>query len=160
FNGFNFRSLVYRWNQFVTLEYLIRSTTPEDMSRVDELITELAVLEKEPEAVEISVADVKKDGAGAHTLFDCFVAEHKGNVEGIALVYTRYSNWKGEVLHLEDLIVSQHMRGSGLGSALLDKVVQHGYEKGVKRICWEVLDWNEPAIAFYEKKGAEVKRDW
>lgn len=130
------------------------------MAQVHALITELAIFEKEPEAVEISVTDLQEDGFGLHPAFDCFIAEVDGKVEGIALVYMRYSTWKGKVLHLEDLIVSQKMRGSGIGSALLDEVVKHGNQLGVKRICWEVLDWNEPAISFYRKKGADVKQDW
>ena len=75
-------------------------------------------------------------------------------------MYTRFSTWKGTVLHLEDLIVSEQMRGSGLGTALLDEVVKYGNKLGVKRISWEVLDWNESAISFYENKGANVLRDW
>ena len=82
------------------------------------------------------------------------------NIEGIALVYTRFSTWSGLVLHLEDLIVSQHKRGHGLGTMLLDTVIKYAQELGVKRVSWEVLDWNEPAISFYEKKGANVMRDW
>ena len=78
----------------------------------------------------------------------------------MALVYKRYSTWKGEVLHLEDLIVSESQRGKNLGTLLLDKVVAYGKSLGVKRISWEVLDWNEPAINFYENKGANVMRDW
>mgnify|MGYP003664484902 FL=1 len=78
----------------------------------------------------------------------------------MALVYPRYSTWKGPVIHLEDLIVTKEMRGTGLGTALLDEVVKYGDELGVRRICWEVLDWNEPAIGFYESKGANVMRDW
>lgn len=138
----------------------IRKAVVQDMPQVLDLITELAVFEKEPDAVEITISDLQKDGFGEHPAFECFVAEVKGKVEGIALVYNRYSTWKGRVLHLEDLIVSQKMRGSGLGTALLDEVVRYGSNLGVKRICWEVLDWNEPAIGFYQKKGADVKRDW
>ena len=104
--------------------------------------------------------DLKRDGFGQHRLFHCFVAEKEERIVGMALVYPRYSTWKGPVIHLEDLIVTQEMRGSGLGGALLAEVVQYGKELGVKRICWEVLDWNESAIAFYEKKGARVMRDW
>lgn len=130
------------------------------MPRVLELITELAIFEKEPNEVDVTVEDLKKDGFGVNPAFDCLVAEVDGCIQGIALTYMRYSTWKGKVLHLEDLIVSQDMRGSGLGTALLDRVVQYGHSLGVKRICWEVLDWNEPAITFYEKKGANVKRDW
>jgi GNAT superfamily N-acetyltransferase len=88
------------------------------------------------------------------------VAETKERIAGMALVYPRYSTWKGPVIHLEDLIVTEAMRGSGVGSALLEAVVRYGHALGVKRICWEVLDWNEPAISFYESKGAKVMRDW
>ena len=142
------------------MEYKIRRAVLEDMPRVHDLITELAIFENEPDAVEITVSDLQNDGFGAHPVFECFVAEIAGNVEGIALVYGRYSTWKGKILHLEDLVVSNKMRGSGLGTALLDEVVRYGHELGVKRICWDVLDWNQPAIEFYEKKGADVKRDW
>lgn len=142
------------------MDFKIRTAVPQDMPRVLELITELAVFEEEPDAVEITSEDLQVDGFGKEPAFKCLVAEVNGNIEGIALFYGRYSTWKGKVLHLEDLIVSQKMRGSGLGTALLDEVVRHGNQLGVKRICWEVLDWNEPAIQFYKKKGADVKRDW
>ena len=142
------------------MEFKIRKAVSQDMPRVLELITELAVFEEEPDAVEISVSDLQTDGFGKQPAFNCFVAEVGGQIEGIALFYGRYSTWKGKVLHLEDLIVSKKMRGSGLGTALLDEVVLHGNQLGVKRICWEVFDWNEPAIEFYQKKGADVKRDW
>ena len=142
------------------MDFTIRKATENDMSRVLELITELAIFEKEPNAVEVTVEELKKDGFGSNPEFQCFVAEVGTEIEGIALVYNRYSTWKGKVLHLEDLVVSQAMRGTGLGTALLDEVIKFGHEKGVKRVSWEVLDWNEPAITFYEKKGADVKRDW
>ena len=142
------------------MDFKIRKAVLKDMPQVLDLITELAVFEKEPDAVEITIADLQNDGFGEHPAFECFVAELEGKVEGIALVYSRYSTWKGRILHLEDLIVSQKMRGSGLGTALLDEVVRYGHHLGVKRICWDVLDWNASAIEFYEKKGADVKRDW
>ncbi|MBU2928111.1 GNAT family N-acetyltransferase [Winogradskyella psychrotolerans] len=132
----------------------------EDMPRVLELIQELATYEKEADAVEITVSDLETDGFGSNPKFTCFVCEVENVVEGIALVYPRYSTWKGEILHLEDLIVSENYRGKGVGTLLLDTVVKHGQQLGVKRISWEVLDWNEPAIKFYESKGADVKRDW
>ena len=137
-----------------------RHATKADMPRVLELIKELAVFEKEPNAVEVTLDLLESDGFGSHPKFTCFVIEVEGRVEGMALVYMRYSTWKGEVLHLEDLIVSQSQRGKNLGTILLNKVVEYGKALGVKRISWEVLDWNEPAIAFYEKKGANVMRDW
>lgn len=131
-----------------------------DMPRVLELINELAVFEKEPDAVEVTQEMLESDGFGDNPKFTCFVIEIDKRIEGMALVYKRYSTWKGEVLHLEDLIVSQSQRGKNLGTQLLDKVVEYGKSLGVKRISWEVLDWNEPAIKFYENKGANVMRDW
>jgi GNAT superfamily N-acetyltransferase len=138
----------------------IRKAKKEDMSTVLNLIKELAIFEKEPDAVEISVTDLERDGFKEHPEFECFVAETEDKIEGIALVYKRYSTWKGSVLHLEDLIVSQKMRGNNIGTMLLNEVVKYGNQLGVKRICWDVLDWNEDAITFYEKKGANVMRDW
>ncbi|GAL66006.1 histone acetyltransferase HPA2 and related acetyltransferases [Jejuia pallidilutea] len=132
--------------------FTIRNAKKSDMSQVLTLIKELATFEKEPDAVEVTVEDLQKDGFGPHPAFHCFVAEVNSKIEGIALIYHRYSSWKGKILHLEDLIVSESMRGSGLGTALLDTVVKHGHDLGVKRINWEVIDWNENAIAFYEKK--------
>jgi GNAT superfamily N-acetyltransferase len=142
------------------MDFTIRLATKNDMAQVLDLITELAIFEKEPDAVEISVDDLVLNGFGDYSKFTCFVAEVHQKIEGIALVYNRFSTWKGIVLHLEDLVVSQKMRGTGLGTALLDEVVKYGDKLGVKRISWEVLDWNEPAIDFYIKKGADVKRDW
>lgn len=142
------------------MDFAIRMAVKEDMKDVLNLIKELAVFEKEPNAVEVTVDDLISNGFGTVPKFTCFVAEVQDKTEGIALVYNRFSTWKGNVLHLEDLIVSQSMRGTGLGTALLDEVVKYGHQLGVKRISWEVLDWNEPAITFYEKKGADVKRDW
>ena len=142
------------------MNFTIRVATEEDMSQVLNLIKELALFEKESNAVEVNVNDLHKDGFGERPAFKCFVAEINNTIEGIALVYKRYSTWKGIILHLEDLVVNPKMRGLGLGTALLDEVVKYGHDLGVKRISWEVLDWNEKAITFYEKKGAKVLRDW
>ncbi|WP_026754686.1 GNAT family N-acetyltransferase [Sediminibacter sp. Hel_I_10] len=142
------------------MTFTIRKASREDMASVLNLIEELAEFEKEPQEVELNISDLEQAGFGASPQFTCFVAEVNSVIVGLALVYYRFSTWKGRVLHLEDLIVRQKMRGSGLGTALLDAVVKYGNEQGVKRISWEVLDWNEPAITFYENKGADVKRDW
>ena len=142
------------------MTFNIRHANKSDMPHVLKLIKELAVFEKEPDAVEVTVNDIENDGFGNNPAFHCFVAEVNNNIEGMALIYYRYSTWKGKTLHLEDLIVSENMRGSGIGSALLDEVVKYGERLRVKRITWEVLDWNEPAIVFYEKNGATVMRDW
>lgn len=140
--------------------FIIRPAKQGDMPQVLRLVQELAVFEKESHAVEITVEDLISDGFGDKRLFHCFVGETEGEIVGMALVYPRYSTWKGPVIHLEDLIVTERMRGSGLGSALLTEVVKYGDQLNVKRISWEVLDWNEPAIKFYESKGANVMRDW
>ncbi len=138
----------------------IRNAEAGDMPSVWKLIHELAVYEKEPDAVEISAEDLRAHGFRKDPLFHCFVAEADEQIIGMALVYPRYSTWKGPVIHLEDLIVTEAYRGKGIGGKLLDAVVRYGHEKGVKRICWDVLDWNESAIGFYEEKGAKVLRDW
>lgn len=142
------------------MNFNIREAHEKDMPQMLNLIKELAIFEKEPNAVDVTVADLLKDGFGKHPAFRCFVAEINNTIEGIALVYKRYSTWKGVVLHLEDLIVNPKMRGLGLGTALLDEVVKYSHDLGVKRISWEVLDWNERAIAFYKKKGAKILSDW
>lgn len=142
------------------MKYNIREAITTDMSQVLQLIQELAFFEKEENAVEVTVEDLVKDGFGDTKLFHCFVAESNDSLGGMALIYPRYSTWKGPVIHLEDLIVTEEMRGTGLGTALLTEVVKYGAKLGVKRISWEVIDWNEPAINFYESKGANVMRDW
>ncbi len=142
------------------MNFNVRVAVKKDMPEIFELIKELAVFEKEPHAVKITVEDLELNGFGNDPKFHCFVAEVDGKVKAMALVYMRFSTWKGPILHLEDLVVKQDLRGLGLGSALLDEVVKFGEKLGVKRVSWEVLDWNEPAIEFYEKKGADVKRDW
>jgi len=142
------------------MNFIIRESTAADMPEVLGLIQELATFEKEENAVEVASDDLVRDGFGSKKLFHCFVGEKDGSVLGAAIIYPRYSTWKGPIIHLEDLIVSEKMRGSGMGTALLDEVVKYGKRLGVKRINWEVIDWNEPAIEFYEKKGAKVLRDW
>lgn len=142
------------------MEYTIRQAGPKDMPQVLELIKELATFEKEPDAVIITAEDLVKDGFGDKPLFTCFVAEVKGSIEGMALIYYRYSTWKGRTVHLEDLVVRQEMRGTGLGSALYNKVIDYSREQGVKRTEWVVLDWNTPAIDFYKRSGATVLKDW
>src|ERR1700754_1113275 len=116
---FDFR-LVYL---FILVKYLmtpfhIRKARPGDMPDVLQLITELAIFEREPDAVVITAEDLQRDGFSGQPLFHCFVAEHESNIVGMALYYYRYSTWKGKTIHLEDLIVTEEMRGTGLGSAL------------------------------------------
>ena len=124
------------------------------------LIQELAVFEKEPDAVVLTVADLERDGFGENPLFHTFVAEVNGEIMGMALYYYRYSTWKGKTIHLEDLIVRDAYRGTGTGLALYTEIMKQGKKEGVRRIEWNVLDWNETAIRFYEKSGAKLLDDW
>lgn len=142
------------------MEVHIRDARKEDMAQVLTLIQELAVFEKEPDAVEVTVAELEEAGFGNTPQFYCFVAEVDGSIVGMALTYLRFSTWKGKVVHLEDLIVTESMRGKGVGTALYKKVLEYAHALGVKRVNWEVLDWNEAAIRFYEKSGATIMDDW
>lgn len=138
----------------------IRKATKNDMPQVLELIQELAVFEKEPDAVVVTVDDLVRDGFSENPLFQCFVAEVDGEIIGMALYYYRYSTWKGKTIHLEDLIVKESKRGTGAGFALYKEIIKQGKAENVRRIEWNVLDWNTPAIDFYEKSGAKVLDDW
>lgn len=138
----------------------IRKGTPEDMEAVLSLIQELADFENEPNAVVITVEDLIRDGFSSTPLFHVFVAEVENQIVGIALYYYRYSTWKGKTIHLEDLVVKENMRGSGVGFALYSEIMKQGKRDKVRRIDWNVLDWNTPAIEFYEKSGAKVLIDW
>lgn len=138
----------------------IRKGQKEDMPAVLDLIQELAVFEKEPQAVVITVEDLERDGFGESPLFHTIIAEVNNRIVGMALYYYRYSTWKGRTIHLEDLIIKEKMRGTGLGFNLYAEIIQQAKEDGVRRIEWNVLDWNTPAIDFYEKSGAKVLRDW
>jgi len=143
----------------------IRKGNPEDMESVLGLIQELAIFEKEPEAVVITVDDLVRDGFGEKPLFHVFVAEIEDEsdnkeIVGIALYYYRYSTWKGKTIHLEDLIVKEKMRGTGLGSALYAEIMKQGKRDNVRRVEWNVLDWNTPAVKFYENSGAKILEEW
>jgi GNAT superfamily N-acetyltransferase len=138
----------------------IRKATEKDMPFVLELIQELAIFEKEPDAVVVTVDDLFRDGFSEQPLFQCFVAEVENEIIGMALFYYRYSTWKGKTIHLEDLIVKESKRGTGAGFALYKEIIQQGKAENVRRIEWNVLDWNTPAIDFYEKSGAKVLGDW
>jgi len=138
----------------------IRKTTKKDMPFVLALIQELATFEKEPEAVVVTVDDLIRDGFSENPLFHCFVAEVENQIIGMALYYYRYSTWKGKTIHLEDLIVKENKRGTGAGFALYKEIIKQGKAENVRRIEWNVLDWNTPAIDFYEKSGAKVLDDW
>ncbi|WP_445715497.1 GNAT family N-acetyltransferase [Flavobacterium sp.] len=138
----------------------IRKAIEKDMTSVLELIKELAIFEKEPDAVVVTVDDLVRDGFSENPLFQCFVAEVNNEIIGMALYYYRYSTWKGKTIHLEDLIVKESKRGTGAGFALYKEIIKQGKAENVRRIEWNVLDWNTSAIDFYEKSGAKVLNDW
>lgn len=139
---------------------IIRKGNAADMGAVLDLIKELAVFEKEPDAVVVTVEDLVRDGFSEVPLFHVFVAEVANEIVGIALYYYRYSTWKGKTIHLEDLIVKEANRGSGIGFALYSEVIKQGKKDKVRRIEWAVLDWNTSAIHFYKQTGATVLSDW
>jgi GNAT superfamily N-acetyltransferase len=139
---------------------IIRKASQNDMPSVLELIQELATFEKEPDAVVVTVEDLIRDGFSENPLFHCFVAEVDNEIIGMALYYYRFSTWKGKTIHLEDLIVKESKRGRGAGFALYKEIIKKGKAENVRRIEWNVLDWNTPAIDFYEKSGAKVLGDW
>jgi GNAT superfamily N-acetyltransferase len=143
----------------------IRKAEPEDMKAVLGLIKELAEFEKEPDAVLVTEADLIRDGFSNNPLFQVLVGEIEGNatqkeIVGIALYYYRFSTWKGKTIHLEDLVVKESMRGTGLGYALYSEIIKQGKKDQVRRVEWNVLNWNTPAIEFYKKSGAKVLDDW
>ncbi len=135
------------------MNIIIRKAVKEDCQRMLELITELAVYEKEPDAVTVSFNHFTESGFGKNPVWWAFVAEIDGTVEGFALYYIRYSTWKGQRMYLEDLLVTEKLRGAGIGKLLFDKLIEEANEKQYSGIAWQVLDWNEPAINFYKKLG-------
>lgn len=138
----------------------IRHAVPADMPAVFDLIVELAIYEKAPNEVINSPEQLVKDGFGAQPLFICFVAVYDGVIVGMSLNYVRYSTWKGAVLYLEDLIVTESFRGKGIGKALFQHTLQYATQNGYQRLQWQVLDWNQPAIDFYKTFKADFDPEW
>lgn len=138
----------------------IRPGTQEDLAQVFALIQELAEFEREPDAVETTVASMKEDGFGEQPVFKFFVAEDQDKIVGLALYFYSYSTWKGKCIYLEDLIVTEAYRGQGIGRKLLDAVVMKAKADHAKRVVWQVLDWNTPAIDFYKSLGADLLTEW
>lgn len=138
----------------------IRKGTIQDLPLILKLIKELAAYEKAPNEVEVTIAQMENWGFGHEKIFDFFVAEKKGNIVGMALYYYKYSTWKGKCLFLEDIIVTESERRFGIGKLLFEEVTKVAKAEGVKRMEWQVLDWNEPAIQFYKKYNAHLDSEW
>ncbi|WP_282636029.1 GNAT family N-acetyltransferase [Sphingobacterium thalpophilum] len=139
---------------------IIREAIKSDCPQMLELIRELAIYEKAPDEVTVSLEAFEDAGFGKNPVWGAFVAEVDGAIVGISLYYVRYSTWKGRRLYLEDLIVTEKMRGLGLGKLLFDQTLAYGKACGYHGMVWQVLEWNEPAIKFYEKYKADFDAEW
>jgi GNAT superfamily N-acetyltransferase len=149
------------------MEIKVRRAVKEDCPRLLELVKELALYEKAPDEVTVSLEHFTESGFGDKPVWWGFVSESpspsgegRGEVLGFALYYIRYSTWKGQAMYLEDIIVTEAARGKGIGKLLMERLIEEAKEKGFKRITWQVLDWNEPAINFYKKYNASFDAEW
>lgn len=139
---------------------IIRKGNQKDLNSVLKLVQELAIYEKAPNEVEVTIAQMEEWGFGTDKQFDFFVAEKDGTIVGTAIYYYKYSTWKGKCLFLEDIIVTETERKNGFGKLLFDAVVQVAKKDKVKRMEWQVLEWNEPAINFYKKTKTVFDDEW
>lgn len=130
------------------------------MPQILSLIKELAHYEKAPQEVKITLKELERDGFGKKKVFDCFVAEAKNKIYGIALYYVKYSTWKGKCIYLDDIIVTQSMRGKRIGKKLFDEVITVAKKMKVWKLEWQVLNWNEPAMNFYKKYSTVFDNEW
>jgi GNAT superfamily N-acetyltransferase len=142
------------------MEAAIREGKKEDLPRVLELVKELALYEKGLEEVINTVSLMEEDGFGKNPIFGFFVAETSKGIIGISIYYYRYSTWKGRRLYLEDIVVTESERGNGFGKLLFDRTMQHALDSNCSGMMWQVLDWNEPAINFYNKYGSRLDGEW
>ena len=142
----------------MTIQY--RKAEKKDIKAMLNLIKELALYEKAPLEVTNTEETMLEDGFGNNPIFEAFVAEHNDSIIGLALFYISYSTWKGKCVYLEDIIVTESMRGKGIGQKLFDIVVVQSRKINAKRLQWQVLNWNNPAINFYEKIGSVLDSEW
>jgi GNAT superfamily N-acetyltransferase len=138
----------------------IREAKKEDCIRLLELVNELALFERAPQEVTVTLAEMEDAGFGNKPVWKAFVAEVDGFIVGFALYYIRYSTWKGCRMYLEDLIITEPMRGKGFGKLLFNRLIREAKELGFSGMVWQVLDWNQPAIDFYKKYEANVEAGW
>ncbi|HAP68280.1 MAG TPA: GNAT family N-acetyltransferase [Flavobacteriales bacterium] len=143
-----------------SLAFTVRKGTLDDVPFVFNLIMELALYEKAPQEVTVTLDELVADGFGDNPIYGLFVAEQGNVIVGIALYYEKYSTWKGRSLFLEDIIVTESKRGNGIGHALFQSVIAVAKERNSARMEWQVLDWNEPAINFYKKYNANLDAEW
>lgn len=142
------------------MQIVIRRALKEDCARIMELITELAIYEKAPTQVTVTLEHFIESGFGTNPVWWAFVAEENGVIQGFALYYIRYSTWKGQRMYLEDILVTDEMRGKGIGKLLFDQLIDEAKEKKLNGIIWQVLEWNDPAINFYKKYNTHFDAEW
>lgn len=138
----------------------IRRAVKEDCPRLLELVNELALYERAPQEVTVTLDHFIESGFGPQPVWWAFAAEENGIILGFALYYIRYSTWKGQAMYLEDILVTEAARGKGIGKLLFDQLIVEAKEKNLHRIVWQVLEWNEPAINFYKKYNADFDPEW
>jgi GNAT superfamily N-acetyltransferase len=138
----------------------IRKGIKTDIPQVLNLIKELAIYEKAPQEVTNTVAQMEKEGFGENPAYEMFVAEINATIVGIAVYFYSYSTWKGRCMYLDDIVVTESMRGKGIGDKLFKTVINKAKEENVPKLHWQVLDWNEPAINFYQKFKADLDPEW
>ncbi len=140
----------------------IRKAVATDCPRLLELVKELALYEKAPEQVTVTLGHFVESGFGKNPVWWAFVAvdETQNVIVGFALYYIRYSTWKGQRMYLEDILVTQQSRGKGIGALLMDALIKEAKAKNFEGITWQVLEWNEPAINFYKKYNASFDEEW
>ncbi|WP_026899395.1 GNAT family N-acetyltransferase [Daejeonella oryzae] len=138
----------------------IRVARKEDCARLMELIHELALFEKAPEEVTVTLTEFEEAGFGTKPVWKAFVAEEDSFIHGFGLYYIRYSTWKGCRLYLEDLLITEKSRGKGIGKLIFDTLINEAVDKGYNGMTWQVLDWNEPAINFYKKYNSNIETGW
>lgn len=137
---------------------VIRPAALRDVPAMYDLMFELAVYEKSPESVATTVAEYQTDFENG--LFEGFVAEADGKVVGMTLFYMAYSSWKGKMLYLDDFVVTEAYRRFGIGQMLYDAFIEEARNRGCRMAKWQVLDWNDPAIQFYQKNEADIESGW
>ena len=138
----------------------IRKTVKQDCKPLLDLIYELAVYEKAPHEMTVTLEHFEESGFGANPVWWGFVAEENNMIIGFVLYYIRYSTWKGQRMYLEDFLVTEKARGKGVGKLLFDRLIEEAKEKKFNGIVWQVLEWNEPAISFYKKYDAKFDAEW
>lgn len=142
------------------MQIAIRKGLLADLPQALEMVKELAIYEKAPDEVTVTIAEMEENGFGKNPIFEFFVAESENKIIGIALYYYKYSTWKGKCIFLEDIIVTEQYRKTGIGKKLFDEVVKVAKQQKVKRLEWQVLEWNEPAIKFYKKLNSHFDSEW